>query len=658
MLVAAGAAVPAESAVTEPVTSPSSRAAITPEDEGATVTLITGDVIEIGPVHGDRFGYVVSPAPGRTAHAVSTTTDGTGDVHVVPLDVAASHVELDPALFNVSALVRAGLTDADAQTIKLALEVDPSAASVVLPGADRLVRVSPNLATTTLDRDRAAELGAALAGDRLAPTIRSISLVDGPSSSETPLDETGGMALVELTVRVLDRDGEPFPDDAFGYVYTVNLADDVLTYERWLIRESEFTIELEPGDYAIAMQAEVPNEAGGTDLVSIDLPQVDVSRDSTVVLDGRTTVEATIDVGEPVTVAYSCISTWRTNDDARTDAQVKLCGGGSLSDRIYVAPTTRPTIGEYEHYTRWVLLGENFFDLVMPERRRVPDDLSYVLDPDDVARFITTYPGQPGAPPLYWVTRFPWRPYEHSSGSRPFNVYGPTIRDEVLSAGLTRWWKEVHSLNTNDRRYPRGHMADETWFAQPIRSASIRKASIRTGNSMVWKISPFVDADRHPGPTGRGRDVVFRLYADGDLIDTRQVPRGRVRVPSGESAFRAELITGGLAPAVLSTRVTTRWWFDSDTAPPAGVALPLLQVDYDLGLDEVNTVALPSTFSFEVGHAAEELAIPVASVTVELSLDGTDWVELEVETRATAPGPRSPTTPTLNPATGPTSGCP
>ncbi|WP_440900487.1 hypothetical protein, partial [Actinosynnema sp.] len=81
-----------------------------------TVTLITGDVVDVGNgrVH-------VRRAPGRDGVGFRSFTDTRGDLHVVPVDVQAriGSGELDERLFDVSLLARSGYDDASSRTIPL-----------------------------------------------------------------------------------------------------------------------------------------------------------------------------------------------------------------------------------------------------------------------------------------------------------------------------------------------------------------------------------------------------------------------------------------------------------------------------------------------------------------------------------------------------------
>ncbi|MEV0651071.1 hypothetical protein AB0I28_38040 [Phytomonospora sp. NPDC050363] len=100
-------AVPAVAEQTEEAAPPAAAS-----DHVRSVILPTGDRVSLLP--GGRYGY--EPAVGReeVGHLSATALDGSGDVSFIPADVAGDFAGggLDPRRFNVSALMRAGITDA------------------------------------------------------------------------------------------------------------------------------------------------------------------------------------------------------------------------------------------------------------------------------------------------------------------------------------------------------------------------------------------------------------------------------------------------------------------------------------------------------------------------------------------------------------------
>jgi subtilisin family serine protease len=105
-----GAAVTASAVlVLHPETEAQQRTPGSETPEVHTVTLLTGDVVTMGGPERVR----VQPAPGRERVSFKTRIEPDGDVHVLPVDVAADVLsgKLDGRLFDVTGLVEAGYDD-------------------------------------------------------------------------------------------------------------------------------------------------------------------------------------------------------------------------------------------------------------------------------------------------------------------------------------------------------------------------------------------------------------------------------------------------------------------------------------------------------------------------------------------------------------------
>jgi subtilisin family serine protease len=127
-----------------------------------TLTLVTGDRVTLTPRPDGRPGVAVTPAhwPGRRVDF--RTSYGAHGVRVVPSDVARLvPAVLDPRLFEVSELIRAGYDDGSTATLPLIVHRGPIASVRPL----RTVRELPSIAATAMDlpKSGAAGLGAALA---------------------------------------------------------------------------------------------------------------------------------------------------------------------------------------------------------------------------------------------------------------------------------------------------------------------------------------------------------------------------------------------------------------------------------------------------------------------------------------------------------------
>ena len=155
----------AASATASSADSPVSVAAPPRGATGTTsVTLITGDVVSVTELAGGTRAVDVVPAPRPGGRAPSfLTVERDGDLHVIPDDVRSLvPARLDPALFNVTALVDQGYDDASFDTLPLIVS-HAGARLAALPAAEVTGRLESIGSTgVRVDKDDAAELGAAL----------------------------------------------------------------------------------------------------------------------------------------------------------------------------------------------------------------------------------------------------------------------------------------------------------------------------------------------------------------------------------------------------------------------------------------------------------------------------------------------------------------
>ncbi|MBB4903964.1 S8 family serine peptidase [Actinophytocola algeriensis] len=140
--VAASVVVPAAAAAPGAVAAPAA---------GTTVTLLTGDKVVVGGMYGAR----VLPAKGREHIAFQVRRDTDGDTHVVPSDAVPllARGKLDPRLFDVTELVRAGYDDASRKMLPLI--VDYAGATPRAAGA-RVSRELHTMGASAVSVDRSA----------------------------------------------------------------------------------------------------------------------------------------------------------------------------------------------------------------------------------------------------------------------------------------------------------------------------------------------------------------------------------------------------------------------------------------------------------------------------------------------------------------------
>ena len=153
------------------------------------------------------------------------------------------------------------------------------------------------------------------------------------------------------------------------------------------------------------------------------------------------------------------------------------------------------------------------------------------------------------------------------------------------------------------------------WQAAPYRE-----------DDYLWMVQPaFVDDAGHVGYPFYLGEFDGKLYVDGELVAQGDDPLWMQYFAAPER-HQYELVYATHRENGFWQRsqdVETRWRFASQRPAGDHESLPLINVDYDLGLSSLNT-ARPGPFSFGVGFrlAPGAAPSPIASVAVEVSWNG------------------------------------
>ncbi|TWD80663.1 subtilisin family serine protease [Kribbella amoyensis] len=284
------------------------------------------------------------------------------------------------------------------------------------------------------------------------------------------------------------------------------------------------------------------------------------------------------------------------------------------------------------------------YDVQQVSAGQIPTKIDYTVSPSNSARVTTSYRDNGGFP---WAKeqRFGWRPWqEYAWNDSQRFVETPKVREEWVTAGDSLWQHRVHHLYTWDtmnplngglttlpRSYAKG-TSSESWFEPVVRPAAAPGiVSTRTGDRLSLRIPAFVDAAGHytVGETTKASAV---LKQNGAVVAELPDAWEDVVTSSGDAAYRLELNTERIDTTGewnWATKTQTAWDFRSKkVAEDQAVALPLLQVDYDVPVD-LNGKALglvPHVLGLKVRQQAGAPAPRSTSLRTEVSFDeGTTW---------------------------------
>ncbi|TDO54957.1 subtilase family protein [Kribbella sp. VKM Ac-2527] len=283
------------------------------------------------------------------------------------------------------------------------------------------------------------------------------------------------------------------------------------------------------------------------------------------------------------------------------------------------------------------------YDVLQVSTGNIPAKITYKVTAANSARVNTSYQDNGG---FNWAKeqRFGWRPWqEYAWNDSQRFVETPKVREEWVTAGDSLWQHRVHHLYTWDTMNPlqggltslprtyRTGASNESWFKPVVRPAAVPGlTSTRTGDRLSLRIPAFVDAAGHYtiGETTSSSAV---LKKDGAVVAELPDAWADVITSGGDAAYRLELNTqrdDSEGEWNWATETRTAWEFRSKKAPEdQAVALPLLQVGYDVPTDLTGRVArLPHMIGFKVNQQAGAAAARSTSLQAEVSFDeGKTW---------------------------------
>ncbi len=654
--IAGAAAIPASAApALEPATSP-------PASAVRTVTLLTGDRVSVSQsADGRPPAVTVAPRDGGTTTSFQVLSSGS-HLYVIPQD-AAGYIgqPLDIGLFDVNALPASG-----SAPIQLSASYAGSAAHALpgtaLTGSSTLAVRDPAALGRAIARQWAVGKSTGTTGGHLFDGIRSLTRSGSQQRTQPP------GKLYTLTVKAFDRSGRR---DSFD-LGTVMNADDIDTFfGGQAFYSGELAFSVPAGAYSVTAYITTHHADGSLDFTLVTAPEVQVARDTTVVLDARKGHRISATVPQPTSQVVGQLNLQRNPaiGVSLTDSFVEF-GAAPL----YATATAPVHAGELYFYPALRLGDPNgsldhvLYDMEFPYIGSIPANLSLDVTADQLATIDARYHSSvPGREEFEARNGYlPWQAVQVQAGS---DFAAPLARTEYVLAqpGMT-WLQELITDELDGfgfafdspRTYTPGEHTSADWTAQPTApgveqetAAAQACPACRLGDRLNLQLWGFQDASGH------------RMLPDQTTTENLSLYQGDTPVGQARGGFTSFPLSPNPASYRLvydtdrqqawwpsSTHTHTEWSFDSaerapDPLPPgwicagkgAGAAAagapadgcsfePLLFARYatGAGIDDVVPAGGPATVDVTVSRQLGAAASPITSFSAQVSYDdGTTW---------------------------------
>jgi hypothetical protein len=182
------------------------------------------------------------------------------------------------------------------------------------------------------------------------------------------------------------------------------------------------------------------------------------------------------------------------------------------------------------------------------------------------------------------------------------------------------------------RSYAERGRYDNRWAAGPlVPGVAAPTHALRSGDTLRFALPSATDSSSdHSGSFGT---VTGRLLRGSEVVRTFPFGIfGSVPVPPTEEPYRLEVSTRRVEHSVWATTLSseTAWTFRSAQPAGADVPLPLLDLDYDLGLGRLNDARAGRTHVFSIGTRRLDVPSGLRLRSLELDVsydDGQTWRE-------------------------------
>lgn len=498
-----------------------------------------------------------------------------------------------------------------------------------------------------------------------------------PSGAGTAGKTGSALTMYTLTVNGIDALGQA---DSFDRFFVMNV-DDGRKYEEatnW--HGGVAKISVPAGNYTIASFFYRPVARNEFQTRLVTIPEFRVQKDMTLTLDARTaTSQLAVSTPRATTFASNEMGFLR---QARAVGTLSTTFINTLPQNTLYAKATDapPKEGTVTYDSFWRLKSppttdpSYTYDLEFPSSGTIPADQQQNVSEDQLATLDTSYrsPVQDRPEAEARLSYLPGQPLS-ARATQPLTA--PLQRTEYVSASPDLAWQHVMDgwyvfgqtpqARTDDgyRTYTPGQHEVVNWLQQPIHPTvpvdyGVNPASFpfecpacRIDNTIALDVLPFGDSEPghvgYPDNPASGLDETrsATLYEDDQEIATGTDPVGVVPVAGDPATYRLVYdVTRSSPTFTLSTQTHTEWTFHSqpskgkDTAPSGWICpgatqqssctvLPLLQLGYDLPVDQLGRVSSgPVQVTVHVSHQQASEAAPVTSAGLQVSFDdGATW---------------------------------
>lgn len=632
------------------------------------VRLVTGDLVTLSIDSSGRQTASVAPSGRHGVASIYRTFNIGHDLFVVPQSAAPYlGTTLDPSLFDVTRLAQHPKT-----SLSVHVTLRAGAESASLPG------ISLRADSATQASGRFTVAGARIFGDALARQashdiaagarsvgmFRSVAGVSSAGASSVS-QATRPAASHTLTVKGIDWNGNPDNGDSVN-VYNVddlNLFATTLTFSSG---QAQATVP--DGHYSLISFF---FDFSSANIYEVSVPQVTVSKDTTVTLDARdATSKISVSTPKPAPQPVFIVEWARTDANGLASSYTFLA---SDAFTFYVAPTKKkPSVGQM--YQAVQIRAQSTggkkayeYDAKFSNTGTIDADQSYVVKKGNVATIdtgiATDVSGQ-----LALDGRFAAYPWESFLivGDIQFSL--PTSRTEYYSTGGGLTWERFEFTVWDPNN---GIIQGDVESPWEQLSAGVKRTEIFSGepthprlfeHAITWNpaitycpacvtptnldaiVFPFSDNSQyHRGypdsaASGLNETQSWSIKADKTVIGQgsgffqASVPLD----PDAKSYTLAYKTHRSSSSFTLSTDINTSWkvmtdapqadlpdgWVCSGSGDSDCTVLPLMTNDYDLGADLLGQVASGDrTGSVTIGHLVDA-KVAVKKVAVSFSYDG------------------------------------